>query len=107
MDQIVPNPPTPDPLPEPMNSIQARNLGRWILKFGNVVFTDHVYLRMDSASPPLTEVDVINVIRAGAYKPPEIQNGSWRYRIETQKMFVAIAFNSSRELVVCTARRFQ
>jgi len=103
----LPHPPLADPLGHPLDTGAARGLARWILEHGRVRFPPHAFRRMEEANPALTQVDVTNVIRAGRYQAPEIQHGEWRYLIHTQKLRVAIAFDSSRELVVCTAGRFK
>ncbi|MGD0093276.1 MAG: hypothetical protein ABSE73_25455 [Planctomycetota bacterium] len=103
----APTPPLDDPLGHPLDPCVARDLARWILENGRVRFPSHAFRRMKEASPVLTQMDVTNAIRAGKYQAPEIQNGEWRYLIHTQRLRVAIAFDSSRELVVCTAGRFK
>jgi hypothetical protein len=66
----------------------------------------------------LTDVDVVNILRAGVVQPAEWENGSWRYRVSTQRMAVVAAFEpdveavpaeeddlSEMELIVVTAWR--
>jgi hypothetical protein len=53
----------------------------------------------------LTDQDAINVLRGGSVLPGEWENGSWRYRIATQKMCFVVAFDSESELVIVTAWR--
>jgi hypothetical protein len=53
----------------------------------------------------LTTVDCENVLRGGVVRPAEHEHGTWRYRVETRKITVVIAFRSERELVVVTAWR--
>jgi len=55
----------------------------------------------------LTTADALNVMRAGAVRPGEFENGSWRYRIETQRMTFVVAFRSETRAVVVTAWRVQ
>lgn len=50
----------------------------------------------------IDEADIINVLRGGAVSPPEIESGTWRYRIFTPKMWVIVAFRSETCLVVIT-----
>jgi hypothetical protein len=102
-----PDPPVAEPLSEPLNPIIARNLARYILEWGVAGFSRHSFEEMDDETPPLTQVDVVNVIRAGTYRAPEFVNGSWRYRIETQKIAVVIAFRGVQELRVVTTWRFK
>ena len=50
--------------------------------------------------------DVVNVLRAGWLEgPAEHENGSWRYRFKTHRMFVVIAFRSTTRAVVVTGWR--
>ena len=53
----------------------------------------------------LTTVDCENVLRGGVVRPGEYEHGTWRYRVETSKITVVIAFRSEQELVVVTAWR--
>jgi len=100
-------PPVRDPLPEPLDPIKARDLARFILEHGLTSIRGHVLDEMKKEKPPLTQVDVTNVIRAGAYQAPEMEKGTWRYRIHTQRIAVVIAFRSERELRAVTAWRFR
>ena len=52
-------------------------------------------------------VDAINVLRGGIVEPGEFENGSWRYRVRTQRMYVVVAFRSETELRVVTAWRLK
>lgn len=45
----------------------------------------------------LTDLDAVNVLRAGAVREAEFENGSWRYRLETQRMVFVIAFDPEPE----------
>lgn len=45
------------------------------------------------------------MLRGGIVQPPEYEKGTWRYRVETGRMAVVIAFRSRSELVVITAWR--
>lgn len=56
----------------------------------------------------LTTVDVLNILKspdARVNKEGEYESGSWRYRLETAKIVVVIAFVSATSLVVVTAWR--
>lgn len=53
----------------------------------------------------LTTLDCENVLRGGVVRPAEYSSGSWRYRVETARMTVVVAFRSEHELVVVTAWR--
>ena len=53
----------------------------------------------------LTTVDCVNVLRAGVVDPPELENGTWRYRVRGGWINVVVAFRSEDTLVVITAWR--
>jgi hypothetical protein len=57
------------------------------------------------AKDGLTTVDCVNVLRGGVPRPGEYESGSWRYRVETAKITVVVAFRSENEVVVVTAWR--
>lgn len=52
-------------------------------------------------------VDVVNILRGGVVEQPELVNGTWRYRVRTQRMTVVIAFRSDAEIRVVTAWRLR
>lgn len=41
----------------------------------------------------LTDVDAVNVLRAGIVKEAEFENGSWRHHVKTQRMTFVIEFD--------------
>lgn len=56
----------------------------------------------------LTTVDVLNVMKspdAHIVDEPELENGSYRYRLGTKKIMVVVAFDSPKSLIVVTAWR--
>lgn len=56
----------------------------------------------------LTTGDVLNVIKSPAAKivdEPELENGSFRYRLKTNNIGVVLAFASKTVCVVVTAWR--
>ncbi len=53
----------------------------------------------------MTTVDAVNVLRGGVVRPGEFENGTWRYRVQTRRMTVVVAFRSTTELTVVTAWR--
>lgn len=81
----------------------ARQRVRSILETGKVRFSEHS--REEMAKDGLTEVDCINVLRAGVVDPPDLINGSWRYRVRSNVIVVVIAFRSDTVLSVVTAWR--
>lgn len=68
-----------------------------------VGFTSHAEKEM--AKDELDAVDVINVLRGGAYGEAEWENGAWRHQAFTQKIVVVIEFETESELTVITAWR--
>lgn len=88
---------------EPLKSPNARKLIQEIRSRGSVVLSRHA--REEMAKDQLDAVDVDNVLRGGVVEPGEYENGSWRYRVRTDRITVVIAFRSESELVVVTAWR--
>lgn len=41
----------------------------------------------------LTDVDAVNVLRGGAVREAEWQNGSWRYRVETPRIVFVVVLD--------------
>ena len=69
-----------------------------------VSFSKHARNQMKARG--LSTVDIINVLKVGKiFSNPELENGSWRYKLETKKITVVIAFRKPNHLVVVTAWR--
>ena len=92
-------------LREPLSTVAAKELVLAILASGTVAYSRHA--REELAKDRLTAVDAVNVLRGGVVEPAELENGSWRYRVRTARMFVVIAFRSEEELVIVTAWRMK
>jgi hypothetical protein len=90
-------------LSEPLTPEAAKTLARSIVANEGTVFSGHALEEM--AADNLTTQDALNTIRAGAYQPAELQNGSWRHRAQTQRMTFVVTFRSETELVVVTGWR--
>jgi hypothetical protein len=90
---------------EPLDPTRARQLIRSILDAGTVRFSGHALEEL--AKDDLTTLDCANVLRGGTVEPPELDKGTWRYRIRTSRIYVVVAFRSETELVVVTAWRLQ
>ena len=88
---------------EPLAPEAARLLIRDILKRGRFTYSKHA--KEEMLDDDLTTVDCENVLRGGVVRPGEYEHGTWRYRVETNKVTVVIAFRSKQELVVVTAWR--
>lgn len=90
-------------LNEPLEPDRARQLIRSILQTGRFSYSKHCVAEMERDD--MTTVDCENILRAGVVGPPDFEKGSWRYRVQTNRMAVVVAFRSPQELVVVTAWR--
>lgn len=88
---------------EPLAPEAAKRLIRDILEDGRFIYSKHA--KEEMLDDDLTTVDCENVLRGGVVRPGEYEHGTWRYRIETSKITVVVAFRSEQELVVVTAWR--
>lgn len=77
---------------------QARRVLNEAIQNGVVRFTQHC--RRALADDKKTTVDATNVLRAGRISFPEWENGQNRYRVTTDKMGVAIAFEQDEAVIV-------
>lgn len=84
-----------------LHEATAKSVIQAILDEGEVAYSKHAKEEMEKDR--LTTVDVVNVLRGGSVGPPEWENGSWRYRVQTQKMCVVVALRSKSELKIVTA----
>lgn len=92
-----------DEFSEPLRPDDAKQLIRSILQSGRFTYSKHA--KEEMLEDDMTTVDCENVLRAGVVQPPDFEKASWRYRVETSRMAVVVAFRSSTELVVVTAWR--
>jgi uncharacterized protein DUF4258 len=92
-------------LAEPLDPAVVRRLLRAILPAGDLVFSRHALDEM--RKDDLTAPDVVNVLRGGAVQPGEFENGSWRYRVMTQRIAAVVAFRTETRAVVVTAWRIK
>ncbi len=90
-------------LVEPLAEPEAKALIIAIIGAEGFVIRKHAQERMGLRA--LNAVDITNVLRAGVVRPPDFENGTWRYRVCTAAMTVVVAFRSRQELVVVTAWR--
>jgi hypothetical protein len=90
-------------LKEPLDDTAAKRLIVRILANGTVSFSGHA--RQEMAKDALESTDCLSVLRGGWVEFSELVDGSWRYRVRTQRLFVVVAFRSEEELVVVTAWR--
>ena len=92
---------------EPLIPTHAKQLIRKILTEGVYWTSSHAEEEMRKESPPLTQVDVVNVLRGGIVEPAEWENGSWRYRVRTARILIVVAFDSETELTIVTTWRIR
>lgn len=89
---------------EPLSPDAATALIRSVLKEGQVARSQHAADEM--LADGLTLVDCTNVLRAGAVTDPaDLIKGTWRYRVQTKRITVVVAFRSEQELVIVTTWR--
>jgi putative zinc finger/helix-turn-helix YgiT family protein len=89
----------------PLGPDAVKQLIRSILRSGLFIYSKHS--KEETLADDLTTVDCENVLRGGVVRPGEYEHGSWRYRVETNRITVVVAFRSERELVVVTAWRIK
>lgn len=90
-------------LKEPLPLQDAERLAKGIIRSGDTSFSQHA--RDEMQNDNLTDRDVTNVIRGGYCESVDFQNGTWRYRLRTQRIVTVVAFASERELRIVTAWR--
>lgn len=95
--------PHDDPTIIPMKPEAAKRLAREIVESGTVVFSRHAQEEMEKDD--LQSADCLNLLRAGDFEPPELENNELRYRVSTRRMCVVIVFRSNERLRVVTAWR--
>jgi len=81
----------------PLRESDARRLLRRLLEEGIFVVSPHA--RVEMRKDNLTDVDVVNILRGGVVQPAEWENGSWRYRVLTQRMAAVAAFEPDVEVL--------
>lgn len=85
-------------LVEPLALITAQTLARSILASGTHVFSTHVITRLQERG--MTQLDVINTLRAGRCVLVNFENSSYRYQFETGRGYHAVVtFRSKAEMV--------
>lgn len=89
---------------EPLSPDAATALIKRILREGDVAWPKHATDAL--AKRDLETVDCVNVMRAGrVQQAADFEQNTWRYRIQTNRICVVVAFRSETELVVVTAWR--
>ena len=90
---------------EPLAPGAAKKLISEILRTGRFIYSRHA--KDELVADDLTTVDCENVLRGGVVRPGELEHGTWRYRVETSRITVVVAFRSQHELVIVTAWRIR
>jgi hypothetical protein len=89
---------------EPLAPDVATRLVKQIIRNGDVSWSDHV--KEELLKDDLTTGDCLNVLRAGAVtESADLERGTWRYRVHTNRMCVVVAFRSECELRIVTTWR--
>lgn len=88
---------------EPFSPPDAKARIRRILADGSISPSKHALEEL--AKDEMTMVDVVNVLRGGVVEPGELERGSYRYRVRTNRMAVVAAFRSETELRIVTGWR--
>ena len=88
-----------------MHAVEARKLLREILISGTLTYSGHA--KREMAKDDLTTQDLVNVLRGGVVEPSELEHGSWRHRVKTNRIYVVVVLVSDREAVVVTAWRIR
>jgi hypothetical protein len=79
----------------PLRGTDARKLLRRVLSEGNTRFTKHA--RIELKKDDLSDVDAVNLMRGGHVDEAEFENGGWRYRVRTQRMFLTVEFEPEQD----------
>ena len=94
-----------DPVLEPLKPLESKKLARGIVLSGAISFSIHAMEEM--AKDDLQSTDCLNLLRGGVFGPAEYINREWRYRVETPRICIVVAFISDRELRIVTAWRIK
>lgn len=91
-------------LNEPLRPQQAKALIRRILEDGSITYLrPHALERMKARR--MSTIDCENILLGGVVQEPELENGTWRYKVCTPKMCVVIRFEDENTLRIVTAWR--
>jgi len=78
----------------PLKATDARKLIRRLLDEGKFISPGaRTHARKEMEKDGLTDLDAANVLRGGAVREAEWENGSWRHRVETQKLVFVATFD--------------
>jgi hypothetical protein len=78
----------------PLKATDARKLIRRMLDEGKFIPPGAgTHARKEMEKDGLTDIDAVNVLRGGAVREAEWENGSWRHRVETPRMVFVVTFD--------------
>lgn len=66
-----------------------------------------IHAMAEMAKDDLQSTDCLNLLRASVFGPAEYTNREWRYRVETPRICIVVAFMSDKELRIVTAWRIK
>ena len=92
-----------DELLGPLKPDLVKSLIREILRTKSFAYTNHALEEL--GADQMTTLNCESVLRSGVVQPPDFQVGTWRYRVETGRMAVVIAFRSHSYFVIVTGWR--
>jgi hypothetical protein len=82
----------------PLKATEARKLIRRLLDEGKFISPGTgSHARKEMEKDGLTDLDAVNVLRAGVVREAEWENGSWRHRVETPRMVFVVTFDPEPE----------
>lgn len=82
----------------PLKATDARKLIRRLLDEGNFVSPGaQSHARQEMNKDELSDLDAVNVLRGGTVREAEFENGSWRFRVDTQRMVFVVTFEPEPE----------
>ena len=87
----------------PLPPGDARRIVLHVLAHGHLSFSKHALKEMENDE--LHSTDCMNVLRGGVYEPPELIDGTWRYRVSTGRICVVIAIPAQDRVRVVTSWR--
>lgn len=90
---------------EPLSPSAAKTLILANLSLGSYIWSSHALVELEKDK--MIADDAINVLRGGVVEPAEFENGSWRYRVRTKKIYVVVGFRSETEMRIVTCWRIK
>lgn len=82
----------------PLKATDARKLIRRLLDEGVFIAPGAgTHARREMDKDRLTDLDAVNVLRGGVVREAEWEHGSWRHRVETQRMVFVVTFDPEPE----------